>query len=109
MYRDASISAVGVWDKAHNTYLEVLQGLGLPVGILFLLGIGTLVWRSGMGALTRRQSMIAPLAASAASVVVLSHAFADFSLQIQAVALTWIALLGAGVAQSWSRAIETRA
>ena len=108
MYRDASVGPYGVWDKAHNTYLEVLQGLGLPVGVLFLLGVGALVWRCGMGVLTRRRSTTAPLAASAASVVVLSHAVADFSLQIQAVTLTWMALLGAGVAQSWSQTIDTR-
>ena len=32
MYRDQSISPLGVWDMAHNTYLEVLQGLGLLFG-----------------------------------------------------------------------------
>lgn len=102
MYRDATVGAFGVWDKAHNTYLEVMQGLGLPVAGVFFFGIGTLVWRCFVGALTRRQGVVAPLAASAASVTVLSHALGDFSLQMQGVTLTWVALLGAGVAQSWS-------
>jgi hypothetical protein len=35
------------------------------------------------------------------------HAFVDFSLQIQAVALAWTALLAAGLAQSWSSRIAT--
>lgn len=107
MYRDATVSPVGTWDKAHNTYLEVLQGLGLPVATILMLGVGALVWRGFLGALTRRQALTAPLAASAATVTVLSHAFADFSLQMQGVTLTWVALLGAGVAQSWSRDVDT--
>jgi hypothetical protein len=45
--------------------------------------------------------------AVSASVMVALHAFVDFSMQIQAVALTWTALLAAGVAQSWSSRVDT--
>jgi hypothetical protein len=38
------------------------------------------------------------------SAVVLGHAFIDFDLQIPGVAVTWAALLGAGLAQSWNTA-----
>jgi O-antigen ligase len=107
MYRDARLGAVRVWDRAHNTYLEVVQGLGVPVALVFLAGVGALLRRCFAGALTRRRSVTAPLAASAVSVAVLLHAFVDFGLQSQAVALTWIALVGAGVAQSWSSRIAT--
>jgi O-antigen ligase len=109
MYRDGSVDPLGVWDKAHNTYLELLQGVGLPAGFLMMAGVGWLVWRCGVGVLTRHRSVTAPLAAAASSVIVLTHALVDFSLQIQAVALTWIALVGAGVAQSWSHTVETGA
>src|SRR5665811_1608850 len=37
MYRDNSLSPFGVWDKAHNTYLEMIQGLGIPIAALFLI------------------------------------------------------------------------
>lgn len=107
IYRDTSVGALGVWDKAHNTLLEVVQGLGIAVAAIFMLGAGWLVWRCFSGAFTRRCVASVPLAACAASVAVLSHALVDFSLQIQAVTLTWIALVGAGVAQSWSRGTET--
>jgi O-antigen ligase len=109
MYRDARLGAMRVWDRAHNTYLEIVQGLGIPAALVFLAGMGALLQRCFAGALTRRRSVTAPLAASAASVAVLLHAFVDFSLQSQAVALTWIALVGAGVAQSWSSRIATDA
>jgi O-antigen ligase len=98
---------VRTWDKAHNTYLEVLQGLGVPVAAAFLAAVGTLVWRCFSGAVTRRRFVTAPLAGSAVTVAVLLHAFVDFSLQCQAVAITWMAVLGAGVAQSWSSRMDT--
>ncbi len=59
MYRDAGAGVVGSWDKAHNTYLEVLQGLGLPVGVMLFLAVGVVIWRCLWGALTRRRSVTA--------------------------------------------------
>lgn len=102
IYRDQSIPTVGVWDKAHNTWLETLLGLGLVFGAAL---IASLVWLAGLcaaGALRRRRDAAAPLIAAAASVVVGVHALVDFSLQIEAVAITYLAILGAGVAQSAS-------
>jgi O-antigen ligase len=107
MYRDASISPMVRWDKAHNTYLELLQGLGIPGAAVLIAAVGWLVWRCVAGAVGRRRFVTAPLAASAATAAVLLHAFVDFSLQMQAVAITWMALLGAGVAQSWSSRVQT--
>lgn len=109
MYRDARLGVMRIWDRAHNTYLEVVQGLGVVVSLIFFVGVGMLLWRCFVAALKRRRSLTAPLAASAASVSVLAHAVVDFSLQSQAVAVTWIALVGAGVAQSWSSRIATDA
>jgi O-antigen ligase len=107
MYRDNSLSPYSFWDKAHNTYLEFIQGLGIPTAALFLLMLLLLALRCGHAALTRKSSATAPLVATAATVIVALHSFVDFSMQIQAVALTWTALLGAGVAQSWSSRIDT--
>jgi O-antigen ligase len=107
LYRDNSLSPFGVWDKAHNTYLEMVQGLGIPVAALFLSMLLMLAVRCGYAALTRISSATAPLVATAATVIVVLHSFVDFSMQIQAVALTWTALLGAGVAQSWSGRVDT--
>lgn len=107
MYRDGSVGPFGAWDKAHNTYLEMFQGLGAPAAALLLLGLAFLGGRCVYAALTRSRDAVAPLAASAATIVVALHALVDFSVQMQAVALTWAALLGAGVAQSWSATIAT--
>ena len=107
MYRDNSLSPYAFWDKAHNTYLEIIQGLGIPMAALFLFTLLLLAVRCGHAALYRKSSATAPLVATAATVIVALHSFVDFSMQIQAVALTWTALLGAGVAQSWSSQIDT--
>jgi O-antigen ligase len=109
MFRDGSLTGglEEVWDKAHNTYLEVFQGLGLIGGGVLILGVGLLALRCLVGVFTRKQDVAAPLAATGATLLVSLHALVDFSLQIQAVAITWIALLGAGVAQSWSSRAAT--
>jgi O-antigen ligase len=107
MYRDNSLSPYGFWDKAHNTYLEIIQGLGIPVAALFLFMLLFLALRCGHAALHRKSSATAPLVATAATVIVALHSFVDFSMQIQAVALTWTALLATGVAQSWSARVDT--
>lgn len=102
MYRDQSISAAGVWDKAHNTYLEVWQGLGLVFGTALMAALGWLIYVSFVGAIRRRRDATAPIVAAAVALLVAAHALVDFSLQIEAVTLTFMALLGAGVAQSES-------
>ena len=52
--------------------------------------------------MTRQENVTVPRVAVAAAFLVGVHALVDFSLQIQAVALTFMAVLGAGVAQSAS-------
>jgi O-antigen ligase len=102
LYRDQSISTFGVWQQAHNTYLEVWLGLGLLFGLALMAAIGLLTFRCVLGAINRQRDSIAPIVATAAALLVGVHALVDFSLQIEAVALTFMALLGAGVAQSES-------
>jgi hypothetical protein len=52
--------------------------------------------------LKRRRDAGPALVASAAALLIAVHALVDFSVQMQAVALTFMVLLGAGVAQSAS-------
>ncbi len=102
MYRDQSISPFGVWDLAHNTYLEVWLSLGLVFGTALMGALG-LVWAKCLiGAVKRRRDATAPIVASAVGLTVGVHALADFSLQMEGVAITFMALLGAGLAQSES-------
>ncbi|MGH6839090.1 MAG: O-antigen ligase family protein [Methylocella sp.] len=102
MYRDRSIDVTGTWDKAHDTYLEIFQGLGLVFGTALLAALAWLVYLCVAGALKRRRDGGPALVASAAALLIAVHALVDFSVQMQAVALTFMGLLGAGVAQSAS-------
>jgi O-antigen ligase len=102
MFRDRSVSVIGVMDKAHNTYLELFQGLGAVFGSLLVLSVAVLVLKCIRGAGRRAQNSTVPVVATAVACLVGVHALVDFSLQIQAVTLTSAAILGAGVAQSES-------
>lgn len=107
MYRDQSISVSGVWDKAHNSYLEIWQGLGLPFGSALILSVALIVLRCFKGSVSRRRNATPALAAVAASLLVGVHALVDFSLQMEGVALTFAAILAAGAAQSESSTFAT--
>lgn len=102
MFRDRSISIEGALDQAHNSYLEVFQGLGLVLGLALGVCVVLLVIKCFKGATVRRDGVMVPAVATAVAFLVGVHALADFSLQIQAVTLTFAAVLGAGVAQAKS-------
>ena len=88
--------------EAHNSYLEALLGLGAPVAIILFVGLGALVAQCLRGTLIRKRDRLAPSVAVGASLIVACHGLIDFSIQLQGIALSYAALLGAGYAQSWS-------
>ena len=102
MYRDQSISPFGVWDLAHNTYLEVFVGLGVVFGSALIGALGLIWGKCLFGAARRWRNATAPIVASAVGLTVGVHALTDFSLQMEGVSVTFMALLGAGLAQSES-------
>jgi len=98
-FRDDSVSIVGFWDKAHDTYIEIFQGLGLVFGAMLIASVAVLVFDCLKAALKQKRAATIPAIAAGVSLLVGAHALIDFSLQIQAVTLTYMAVLGAGVAQ----------
>ena len=99
MIRDQSVSVLGSWEQAHDTYLEIFQGLGVVFGSMLMLSVAILVAQCCKAAMTRREAMI-PAVATSVGLLLGIHSLVDFSLQIQAVTLTFMAVLGAGVAQA---------
>lgn len=91
-----------VWDKAHNDYLELLLGLGLPAATLVLVGFAILFFKVIRGFFARHRDSHYAAIAAAVWVLIGLHSLVDFSLQIQANALAFALLLGLGLAQSWS-------
>jgi hypothetical protein len=106
MFRDQSAGTFNGWDVAHSTYLEVFQGLGLIYGSMLVASVVLLVLACVKGAMTRRENETIPCVAASAAFLVGIHSLVDFSLQIQAIAITFMALLGAGVAQSQSSRLK---
>ncbi len=107
MVRDGSLDIRYVWDKAHNSWLETLHGLGIPAGLAFIFCISGIVWKILRGARARHRAIEVPAVAVASAALIASHACVDFSLQLQAITLHFAALLGAGLAQSFSSSQDT--
>jgi len=98
----SDVSMWGIWTFAHSTPLELAADLGLPLtGLIGLAWLGALVvlWR---GVRTRRSDRIVPAGALAVAILCLAHSFIDFSLQNLGYAVVVFALVGAGLAQSFS-------
>jgi O-antigen ligase len=89
------------FNHAHNDYLEMALELGLPVTLTLLTAVVLLLIACWRGVLRRGHLEICPILALSASILVGVHGLFDFSLQIPAVTVTYAALLGLGVAQSW--------
>ena len=98
LYRDETIH--GHYDKAHNTYLENMFELGLLPALALFLAIAWATLICVRGVWIRRRDWLYPALGVAASVLVGTHAFVDFSLQIPAVAFTYALIMGVAVAQS---------
>lgn len=100
LFRDTSV--IGWFEEAHNDYLEMVMDLGFPAAMLWFAAIGLMVMRCVQGMWQRRRDGIFPVLALAVTAQEALHSIFDFSLQIPAVAMTYAAILGMGVAQSWS-------
>jgi len=101
IYRDASLSAPTVWEFAHNVHLETAMDLGLPAAGLLYFAWAAALFVCLRGLVRRRRDQIHPSVALAAATLVAAHGAVDFSIQMPAVAVTTMLLLGVGYAQSW--------
>ncbi|UOM35547.1 O-antigen ligase [Acuticoccus sp. I52.16.1] len=91
-------AGMGEWDKAHNTYLELVFELGVPAAMAFLLAIFIVVARVVRGAVSPSNDTSIGLAASGCALAAGVHSLFDFSLQIPAVAALFAFVLGLGYA-----------
>jgi O-antigen ligase len=101
LYRGSEAGAASfTWDKAHNDYLELVLGLGLPAAALLLSALVAAGMLAARGAVQRGRDAAYPATAAAASLLVGLHALVDFSLQVQAITLAYALLMGVGLAQA---------
>jgi O-antigen ligase len=87
---------------AHSTPLELMAELGIPLALLIGLGwiviLGVLI----RGIRVRQRDTMVPLAALSVALIALLRSCVDFSLQISGFAIVAMAVIGAGLAQSFS-------
>lgn len=100
-YRTEAVESY--YDRAHNDYLQTLLELGIPAGLMLMAAVAWLAWRCARGIRVRRRHAVFPCLGLSVTVLVALHATVDFSLQVPAVTMTWLLLLGSGMAQSMSR------
>jgi O-antigen ligase len=100
LYRTSDIA--NLYDLAHDDYLETMLELGLPAAACLF---AALLWLAAIcvrGLRIRRRDIACPAAGLAATALVALDSIVDFSLQIPAVAVTYMVILGIAVAQSRS-------
>jgi O-antigen ligase len=102
-YRSPNASMWGVWDLAHSTPLEMAADMGVPLAALVAAVWIVLFAVLVRGTLVRRRSLIVPVAALAIGALAVLHSLIDFSLQIPGYAIVVLALVGTGLAQSFSQ------
>lgn len=100
-YRPMGMDVHADFDKAHSTYLEVVLDVGIPAALAFFGICGWLVYRCWAGFQKRRRGRIYPILGLSITILVGLHSLVDFPLQIPAVSVTYAALMGACVAQSY--------
>jgi O-antigen ligase len=88
-----------VWKDAHSTWLEAFASLGVPVTIALLAMIVYIIARL-FGAWRRSDGDVTAIVAALGATTALGlHAFLDFSLENQAVAIYFVSLLGLAIGQ----------
>lgn len=101
-YRPDDVPIWGIWDRAHNIVLEIAAEAGVPLACAVLIAALAILVILGKGAVTRQRDRDIPIAAFGVALIGFTHAMVDFSLQIPGYAVTAFALIGGGLAQSFS-------
>ncbi|QDM22650.1 O-antigen ligase family protein [Tardiphaga sp. vice154] len=100
-YRGNDISLAGIWNRAHNSLLELASSGGLPLaGLITVAGFAAFTVLL-YGIRMRRRNVIFPVIAFAGVIAAVIHSMVDFSLQIPGYAIVIYSLFGAGLCQSF--------
>lgn len=95
------------WNLAHNTYLALWSELGLVAGSFLILAVASVAFRLVKGLMTGTGSWTAQIAALGVIVQVAIHSTVDFSLEIPANTLMFVAIMATGLASTIEPAPQT--
>ncbi|MGY6704387.1 O-antigen ligase family protein [Roseinatronobacter sp.] len=100
-YRDgACLGTSGIWQRAHNSYLEFLAGFGAMAIVVLAMAFGILLYVLVGGVLRRKSMKALPVFGLGALGYMAGHSYFDFPLQIPGIAAYFAALLGVACAAS---------
>lgn len=94
-YRSADVTVRGLYDHAHNDYLQFLAEFGLPGFIVLMLAAGWCGWL-GLVAMRKRHSNLMKglgFASTMGLLAIAIHSSVDFNLQIPANAFMFVFLM----------------
>jgi hypothetical protein len=100
-FRVPEVGVWFLWDRAHNTLLELAVEMGVPFAascVAVWIGYGVLLLR---GCLRRRRGAVFATAALAVGLLGGLHTLLEFSLQIPGFAAPFAAVVGTGIGQSF--------
>ncbi|WP_144575799.1 O-antigen ligase [Agrobacterium sp. DE0009] len=98
LFHGMQVNSDTVWEKTHNSYFALWTDYGIIFGSLPIALLVILAHRL-ISKYAQSARVDAPVAASIGTLIVASlHSLVDFSLEIQGVALIFVAVVGAGIA-----------
>jgi O-antigen ligase len=100
-YRSADAPIWGVWNRTHDTLLEIAAEMGIPMALAVAALWFLILFRLWQGIRVRKRGITVLATAISVATISLLHSTIDFSLQIPGYAIVIFALIGAGVAQSY--------
>jgi O-antigen ligase len=99
LYHSSSTPSNLIWDNAHSTVLEVIVTLGIPAVMFAIVILGYILFNLAQTWWYTCREATCLLVILTVAVAVSLHAFVDFSLEIQAIALYVACLVGLGIGE----------
>jgi hypothetical protein len=108
-YRNPECAGIfGVWDRAHNFFLEGYLGLGIPFAVAVAIGYIVLIIIFIIGMRDRRKFRFVPTMGFSVLILVSLHSIIDFSLQIPGVGTFFAAAMASATTISLGRGASKR-
>lgn len=98
LFHQLPVSPDLVWNKTHSTYLALWTEYGLLFGSIPILVVLAITFRCASLYIKRKTDWLLPLVATGVTVTAGLHSLVDFSLEMEANALFFAALLALGLA-----------
>lgn len=96
-FRDPACGINGIFDRAHNGYIEGFMGLGILFPILLVMAVAALLFGLWTGWRNRKRLRHVSVLGLSGLLLVLVHAVFDFSLQIPGMAAFFAAFLASAL------------